>query len=220
MLFSDLRGFTSYSESRPPARVIEVLNAYLTEMSDAILNNGGTLISYMGDGIMAVFGTPLDQPDHRDRALATARDMLTRLETFNERMRAEGSGDGFRMGIGINTGQVMCGNVGSERRLEYTTIGDTVNTASRIEGMTKGTPYQLFVADSTYSGLSETPEDLVFVDEMAVRGRQTGVRLWGLPDPPKPQAADAGASASISISVDSVASSTPAAEPPIELQRR
>jgi adenylate cyclase len=221
VLFSDLRGFTSYSESRPPDRVIEVLNLYLTEMSDAILDHGGTLISYMGDGIMAVFGTPLEQPDHRDRALATAREMLSRLETFNERMRADGSGDGFRMGIGVNTGMVMCGNVGSQRRLEYTTIGDTVNTASRIEGMTKGTPYQLFVADSTFSGLAETPPDLVFVDEMAVRGRTEGVRLWGLPDPPQPQAAEAGAPVSISISVDSVANSTPpVTEPPIELQRR
>ncbi len=180
VLFSDLRGFTSYSESRPPARVIEVLNAYLTEMSDAILDHGGTLISYMGDGIMAVFGTPLEQPDHRDRALATAREMLARLETFNERVRAEGSGDGFRMGIGINTGQVMCGNVGSARRLEYTTIGDTVNTASRIEGLTKGTPYQVFIAETTFEGLERVPQDLVYVDEMAIRGREHGVRLWAL----------------------------------------
>jgi adenylate cyclase len=221
VLFSDLRGFTSYSESRPPARVIEVLNDYLTEMSDAILDHGGTLIAFMGDGIMAVFGTPLEQPDHRDRALATAREMLSRLETFNGRMRADGSGDGFRMGIGINTGHVMCGNVGSARRLEYTTIGDTVNTASRIEGLTKGTPYQLFVADSTYGGLSAAPEDLVFVDEMAIRGRLGGVRLWGLPDDPAPaQAAEAGAAASISISVDSVASPTAPGAPPISTQRR
>ena len=131
VLFSDLRGFTSYGESRPPDQVIDVLNDYLTEMSDAILDHGGTLISYMGDGIMAIFGAPLEQADHRDRALATAREMLRRLERFNARMAERGLGDGFRMGIGINTGPVMCGNVGSERRLEYTAIGDTVNTASR-----------------------------------------------------------------------------------------
>ena len=218
VLFSDLRGFTTFSESREPAQVIQILNSYLTEMSDAILDHGGTLISYMGDGIMAVFGTPLEQPDHRDRALATAREMLARLDSFNDRMREAGNGDGFRMGIGINTGQVMCGNVGSSRRLEYTTIGDTVNTCSRIEGMTKGTPYQLFVAESTYSQLKSPHDDLVFVDEMAVRGREHGVRLWGLPDPP--QAADAGAAAAISISVDSVANSTAPAEPPVAAQRR
>jgi adenylate cyclase len=177
VLFSDLRGFTSYSESRAPDRVIEVLNAYLTEMSDAILDHGGTLVSYMGDGIMAVFGAPLEQPDHRDRALAAARAMLARLDAFNERMRDE-LPDGFRMGIGVNSGLVMSGNVGSSRRLEYTAIGDTVNTASRIEGMTKGTPHQLFVADSTYCGLRARPDDLVFVDELPVRGRQSRVRLW------------------------------------------
>jgi adenylate cyclase len=179
VMFSDLRGFTSYSETRAPDRVIEVLNAYLTEMSDAILDHGGTLVSYMGDGIMAVFGAPLEQPDHRDRALAAARDMLARLDAFNERMCDEVA-DGFRMGIGINTGLVMSGNVGSSRRLEYTAIGDTVNTASRIEGMTKGTPYQVFLADSTYTGLRERPSDLVFVDELPIRGRQSRVRLWGL----------------------------------------
>jgi adenylate cyclase len=180
VLFSDLRGFTSFSESRPPDQVIEVLNAYLSEMSDAILDNGGTLISYMGDGIYAVFGAPLDQPDHRDRALATGRAMLERLERYNAWMREQGFGDGFRMGIGINSGVVMCGNVGSARRLEYTAIGDTVNTASRIEGLTKGTPHQLLMADSTYTGLRERPEDLVFVDDMAIRGRQRRVKMWGL----------------------------------------
>jgi adenylate cyclase len=211
VLFSDLRGFTTFSESRPPARVIEILNDYLTEMSDAILDHGGTLISYMGDGIMAVFGTPLEQPDHRDRALATALEMLERLKAFNER-----TGSSFRMGIGVNTGHVMCGNVGSARRLEYTTIGDTVNTASRIEGMTKGTPFQLFVAESTVEGLRERPGDLVFVDELAVRGREHGVRLWGLREA---QAAADGAAASMSISVDSVASSTLPDAPPISAQR-
>jgi class 3 adenylate cyclase len=87
------------------------------------------------------------------------------------------------MGIGINTGVVMCGNVGSSRRLEYTAIGDAVNTASRIEGLTKGTPHALLMAESTHSGLSSAPTDLVFVEEMAIRGRQSRVRLWGLGDP-------------------------------------
>jgi adenylate cyclase len=175
VLFSDLRGFTSFGEGRSPGEVISVLNEYLTEMSDAILDHGGTLISYMGDGIMAVFGAPLDQPDHRDLALATARDMLTRLERFNAR-----GGRDFQMGIGINSGPAMCGNVGSARRLEYTAIGDTTNTAARLEGMTKGTGYSLFVSDSTRAGLLATPVDLEFVDELAVRGRRGKVRIWGL----------------------------------------
>ena len=134
-----------------------MLNRYLTEMSDAILDHDGTLVAYMGDGIMAVFGAPIASDDHADKALGAAREMLERLEAFNDWLRSEGLGDGFKMGIGLNTGDVMSGNVGSARRLEYTTIGDTTNSAARLEGMTKGTPYQLFVADSTHATLAEAP---------------------------------------------------------------
>ena len=139
VMFTDLRGFTSFSEKLTPAQVIEVLNHYLSEMCDAILDNGGTLVAYMGDGIFAVFGAPLEQPDHADRALRTAREMLeARLPRFNEWIRSQGLGDGFRMGIGLNSGNVMSGHVGSERRVEYAAVGDTTNTASRIEGAHQG----------------------------------------------------------------------------------
>jgi adenylate cyclase len=180
LLFSDLRGFTSFAEALAPERVIAILNRYLSAMSDAILDHGGTLVAYMGDGIMAVFGAPIAVPDHADAALAAARDMLRRLKEFNAWLRSEGLGDGFKMGIGLNTGPVMSGNVGSERRLEYAAIGDTTNTASRLEGMTKGTPYQLYVSDSTRSQLAEEPADLVFVDEFEVRGKQATIKVWGL----------------------------------------
>jgi adenylate cyclase len=192
VMFTDLRGFTSFAESLPPDRVIEVLNHYLSGMSDAILNHGGTLVAYMGDGIMAVFGAPIKQEDHADRALAAAREMLwKRLPAFNEWIHSEGLGEGFRMGIGLNSGDVMSGNVGSERRLEYTAIGDTTNTASRLEGMTKGTAHQLFVADSTRSLLRDPPSDLVYVDEFEVRGRVAKVKLWSLPDgAPAPEGGD------------------------------
>ena len=183
VMFTDLRGFTSFAESLPPDRVIEVLNHYLSGMSDSILDKGGTLVAYMGDGIMAVFGAPIEQPDHADRALTAAREMLyEKLTAFNDWIRSEGLGEGFKMGIGLNSGSVMSGNVGSERRLEYTAIGDTTNTASRIEGMTKGTPHQLFIADSTRSRLNDPPADLIDVGEFEVRGRQAKVRLWSLPD--------------------------------------
>ena len=187
VMFTDLRGFTSFAESLPPERVIEVLNHYLSGMSDTILNHGGTLVAYMGDGIMAVFGAPIEQDDHADRALRAAREMLwERLPAFNGWIQSEGLGEGFRMGIGLNSGNVMSGNVGSERRLEYTAIGDTTNTASRIEGMTKGTPHQLFVADATRSRLREPVPDLVRVGEFEVRGRTAKVTLWSLPDEPVP----------------------------------
>jgi adenylate cyclase len=183
VMFSDLRGFTSFAESLAPAEVIEVLNKYLSEMSDAILDHGGTLVAYMGDGIMAVFGAPIEQDDHADRGLAAAREMLdVRLPRFSAWLREKGLSEGFRMGIGLNSGRVMSGNVGSERRVEYTAIGDTTNTAARLEGMTKGTPHQLFVADSTRSRLKAPPPDLVYVDEFEVRGRQARVKLWSLPD--------------------------------------
>ena len=180
VLFSDLRGFTSFAEGREPSEVIGVLNRYLTEMSDAILDHDGTLVAYMGDGIMAVFGAPIGSEDHADKALGAARDMLVRLDRFNAWMRSEGLGDGFKMGIGLNSGDVMSGNVGSSRRLEYTAIGDTTNTSARLEGMTKGTPYQLFVADTTYRRLHAPPGDLESLDELEVRGRKAGLKVWAL----------------------------------------
>jgi adenylate cyclase len=186
VMFSDLRGFTSFAETLEPPTVIGALNRYLTAMSEAILDHGGTLVAYMGDGIMAVFGAPLQQDDHADRALAAARDMLDRLEGFNEWLRQESLHEGFKMGIGLNSGQVMSGHVGSERRLEYTALGDTTNTAARLEGMTKGTPYQLYVADSTRSRLAQPPDDLVEVGEFEVRGRTATVKLWSLAEPTEP----------------------------------
>jgi adenylate cyclase len=159
-------------------------------MSDAILDNGGTLVAYMGDGIFAVFGAPLEMPDHADRALRTAREMLeVRLPRFNEWIRSQGLGDGFRMGIGLNSGNVMSGHVGSERRVEYAAVGDTTNTASRIESLTKGTPHQLLLSDSTKEALTTPAGDLVYVDEVEIRGRVARMKLWGLDEGPPPQPA-------------------------------
>ena len=180
VMFSDLRGFTSFAETLQPAQVIDALNRYLTAMSEAILDHGGTLVAYMGDGIMAVFGAPLQQPDHADRGLAAARDMLERLQGFNQWLRDTDMHDGFKMGIGLNSGPVMSGHVGSERRLEYTALGDTTNTAARLEGMTKGTPHQLYVADSTRAALRTPAADLVEVGEFEVRGRKATIKLWSL----------------------------------------
>jgi adenylate cyclase len=103
-----------------------------------------------------------------------------RLPRFNEWIRSQGLGDGFRMGIGLNSGYVMSGHVGSERRVEYAAVGDTTNTASRIEALTKGTPHQLLIADSTRDSLVEPADDLIFVDEVDIRGRVGRMKLWGL----------------------------------------
>jgi adenylate cyclase len=183
VLFTDLRGFTTFSESLSAARVIEALNVYLSEMTDAILENGGTLVSYEGDGIMAVFGAPIEQEDHADRAVAASREMLlVRLPRWNAWLREQELNEGFKMGIGLNTGSFMSGNVGSERRLEYTAIGDTTNTASRLQGMTKGQTHLLYMADSTKEALVREVDGLVFIDEFEVRGRQEAVKIWSVED--------------------------------------
>jgi adenylate cyclase len=190
IMFSDVRGFTTFAETRPAEEVIAILNRYLSEMTDAILAHGGTLVSYIGDGILAAFGVPIEQADHAERAVAAAREMAGhRLPAFNGWMRSQGLPE-LQMGIGLNSGSVMAGNVGSEQRLEYTTIGDVVNTASRIEGLTKGTPHMVFVAEPTVELLTHRG-DLSFVDEFEIRGRKGKIRLWSLGAP----AADAPAAA-------------------------
>jgi adenylate cyclase len=179
VMFSDIRGFTTFSETREPDEVIEVLNRYLTSMTDVILRHGGTLVAFMGDGIMAVFGAPIPLNDHADRAYAAACEMAgPALEEFNEWLRAEGRGDGFRIGVGLNSGAVMAGNVGSEKRLEYTVIGDTTNTASRIEGMTKGTPHMIMLSESTRMMMTQAHPNLEEMEAMEVRGRQAKVVIW------------------------------------------
>jgi adenylate cyclase len=187
VMFTDLRGFTSVSEALPATEVIQIVNYYLGEMTEAIQDHGGTLVSYEGDGIMAVFGAPLEQPDHADRAIAASREMLeVRLPRFNDWLVEREIASGFYMGIGLNSGDVVSGMVGSENRLEYTAIGDTTNTAARLQGMTKGTPHSVFISDTTASLLQSQVDDLVFVDEMEVRGRQAKVKLWSLPVGLKP----------------------------------
>ncbi len=181
VLFCDLRGFTSFAEELPADRVIEVLNRYLGEMSEAILDHGGTLVAYMGDGIMAVFGAPVGMDDHADRAVRAAREMLEeRLPRFNAWLEEEGMAHEFRMGIGVHSGSVMSGNVGSERRMEYTAVGDTTNTAARLEAMTKGSGHQLFVSAATHALLGDEAAELVFYGELTVRGRQATIGVWTL----------------------------------------
>jgi adenylate cyclase len=178
VLFGDLRGFTALAEHLEPAAVIEVLNRYLGEMSEAIIAHGGTLVSFLGDGIMAVFGAPLVQEDHADRALAAAREMLgERLGRFNGWLTGRGLGEPLAMGIGINSGAVMSGHVGSERRVEYAAVGDTTNLASRLEAMTVDAGVPLLIAATTRARL-RTPDDLRDLGELPVRGRSAPVHAF------------------------------------------
>lgn len=185
VLFCDLRGFTARAEGLPPEFVIELLNRYLTETSDAVLDHGGTLVSFQGDGIMAVFGAPLEQADHADRALAAAREIRgARLPAVNAWVGERGLGEPFVMGMGICSGFVMSGNVGSDRRMEYATVGDTTNTAARLQGMTKETPHAVLIADSTRAALTRQAPDLAPVGALDVRGRSVPAAVWTLTPPP------------------------------------
>ncbi len=137
VLFSDIRGFTTLSEKRPPQAIVDLLNRYFACQVEVIYRHQGTLDKYMGDGIMAFWGAPTDQPNHACQALAAARDMVVALKAFRQELGA--AGDSFDIGIGIHTGEAVVGFIGSpEHRQDYTVIGDTVNTASRIEGKTRG----------------------------------------------------------------------------------
>jgi adenylate cyclase len=181
IMFTDIRGFTAFSESAEPQLVIHLLNQYFGEMIDAIFGQDGTLVGYRGDGLLAVFGAPIALDDHADRALAAAREMLEeRLPRFNAWLGEQGLGGPFEMGIGLNSGPFMSGNVGSARQLEYTVHGDTVNTAARLEAMTKSARRSLLIADSTYRALSRPPRDIDFVGELEVRGRRSAIGVWTL----------------------------------------
>src|SRR4051812_12974811 len=180
VLFGDLRGFTTFAESLPAERVLQVLNRYLTEMSEAILDHGGTVVSYMGDGIMAVFGSPLPSDDHAQSGFDAAREMLeVRMARVNAWLREQGL-DEFRMGIGLNSGPVMSGTVGSERRLEYAAIGDTTNVAARLEDATKEIGGGLLLADSTRALLLRDADRLERHGELELRGRSEGIVVWTL----------------------------------------
>jgi adenylate cyclase len=175
VLFADLRGFTAAAERLGAEGVIALLNRYLGAMSDAVLDRGGTVVSFMGDGIMAVFGAPVALPDHADRAVAVARELVEdRLPAFN----AE-TGEAFALGVGVATGPVMSGTVGSARRIEYAAVGDTTNLAARLEQLTKELPHSVLIADATRAALSDA-SGLVEVGEQPIRGRAQPVRVWTL----------------------------------------
>ena len=153
LLFSDLRDFTSYVEANDPEEVIKSMREYFTAMQAAIRNYEGLVLQYVGDEIEAVFGVPLKTADHADRAVQAALDMRRNLEELNSRRALLGKTP-FRHGIGIHTGPVLAGNTGSEDRLSYALIGDTVNLASRIEGLTKTLQWDILVSDEAVSRLS------------------------------------------------------------------
>lgn len=176
ILFSDIRGFTSISERLAAEQVVELLNGYLSEMVDVIFKHEGTLDKFIGDAIMAFWGAPIKVDDHGMRAVLAALDMRRQLDIYNQGLVAKGAIP-LEIGIGINTGAVILGNIGSEKKLDYTVIGDNVNLASRMEGLTKVYGSPILITESTYEEV-HTSIPCRLIDMVRVVGKQKGIRIY------------------------------------------
>ncbi|HVT37229.1 MAG TPA: adenylate/guanylate cyclase domain-containing protein [Nevskiaceae bacterium] len=176
LLFSDIRGYTTLSEKRAPAEVMALLNRYFTQQVDVVFAAGGTVNKFIGDAIMAIWGAPLDAPDHAQRAVRAALAMSRAVEQFRAGLGAEGAA--FDIGIGVHTGEAVVGFLGSrERSLEYTAIGDAVNLASRIEGETKNQHCRILVSEATVQACGAAFD---FTERAAfnAKGRTQATRLY------------------------------------------
>ena len=160
VLFADIRGFTDYSEKHGSREVVALLNRYYTEIVDLIERNGGTLNQYMGDGIMVLFGAPVHHPDHALQAVRAARAIVQRVHD-RQALWADLGFPGMRIGVGVHTGPVIAGTVGSLRRLDYSAIGDTVNAASRIESENKKFGTEILISSMTYREIPDRERALL-----------------------------------------------------------
>jgi adenylate cyclase len=190
LLFSDIRGFTTLSESRSPEEVVEILNRYFSRQVDVIFRHGGTVDKFIGDAIMAFWGAPVDDPRHAQNAVRAALEMARVVDEFRRELPGALASE-FDIGIGLNTGPAVVGFIGSENKLDYTAIGDTVNLASRIEGATKGVA-RILVSGATRAACGE---EFMFTDRgtFKAKGKTEEVRLYepAVRTPEAPRGADA-----------------------------
>ncbi len=179
VLFSDIRGFTSFSEKHQPEEVVSLLNEYLGAMTEIVFQYEGTLDKFVGDAIMALWGAPVGQPDHAERACRCALAMITRLKELQAKWAAEGKYV-IDIGIGINTGDMVVGNMGAEgKKMDYTVIGDNVNLGARLEGLTRQYNNHIIISEYTYAKV----EHIVEVKELGtvtVKGKQLPVVVYDL----------------------------------------
>jgi len=186
ILFADIRGYSTLSEHMSPTEVIGLLNEYFAAMSEVIDAQRGTIIEFEGDAILAVFGAPLQQADHAARAVHTAEGMLTALAALNQRWERDGTAqhwltlgiDDFRIRIGVHTGRVVVGNIGSKTRTKYAVIGDTVNIAARIEQMNKALGTWALISEATKQAAGAGARGWASLGEQEVRGRRAGVEVF------------------------------------------
>ncbi|MCI0493733.1 adenylate/guanylate cyclase domain-containing protein [candidate division KSB1 bacterium] len=178
VLFSDIRAFTSFSEKYPPEIVVQRLTEYLTSMVDVIFNNGGTLDKFVGDEIMAIYGAPYHLEDHAERACTTALDMISALRKI-QKSWSQREMEYFQIGVGINTGKVIVGNLGSIQLFDYTVIGDEVNLGARLEGANKHYSTTIIISESTYN---EVKEKAIVreLDNVRVKGKKRPVKIYEL----------------------------------------
>jgi adenylate cyclase len=177
-LFSDIVGFTPISEKlqADPQALVDLINRLLTQLTDCVLRHGGTVDKFMGDCIMAFWGAPLDCEDHAERAMLTARDMLLILDDLNAQLDAENLPH-LNIGVGINSGQCVVGNMGSQSRFDYSVLGDAVNVASRLEGQTRNYEDWILIGEST---VQYRPEWAKYVDAIQVKGKSEPLRVYTL----------------------------------------
>ncbi|HYA14664.1 MAG TPA: adenylate/guanylate cyclase domain-containing protein [Syntrophales bacterium] len=178
VLFSDIRGFTTISEKMTPEELVHLLNEYLTAMTNVVFKYDGLLDKYIGDAVMAVFGAPLDQPDHSLRACRTALGMMDELKRLQKKWAEEGK-PVLDIGIGINSGDMVVGNMGSDMRFDYTVVGDMVNLGARLEGLNKEYVTNIIISEYTYTDV----KDVLFcreLDAVIVKGKRLPVKIYEL----------------------------------------
>ncbi len=175
VLFSDIRGFTDFSEKLPPAELAEVLNAYLSKMTAIVQQQRGTIDKYIGDAIMAFWNAPVDLADHATRAVRTALAMQAALPELNREFAARNWPE-VKIGVGVNTGRMSVGNMGSEFRMSYTVMGDAVNLGSRLEGITKQYGVGILVTQPTVE--ADPVHAFMKVDDVRVKGKETPVAIY------------------------------------------
>ncbi|MDR2500537.1 MAG: adenylate/guanylate cyclase domain-containing protein [Treponema sp.] len=186
ILFSDIRGFTAISEAMAPEDLVRSLNRYFSAQVDIIMNRNGIVDKYIGDAIMAFWGAPVKHDDDALQSVLAGLDMIDAVKVFNQRQKDLGQTE-FQIGVGINYGAVTVGNIGSERKMDYTVIGDTVNLASRMEGLTKTYHENLLISETLYAALRKQEAaggraalPCRLLDTVAVKGKTRGVKIFAV----------------------------------------